>query len=190
MAARRAVSAARRIRTASTDELSAEAFAEINALCEAAFRFPFAGVWERVGQGIHVLAESDGRLVAHAMIVDRRIYTGAELDTALDAAYVENVATLPDAQGQGHGTTVMHEAGRIIQEEYEVGALGTRDQAFYRALGWVVWAGPTFVRTPDGERIRTVGADGEVMVLRTARTPLGIALEEPIAIDWRPGEPW
>ncbi len=190
MAARRAVSAGRRIRPASTEQLSAEDFARINALCEAAFRFPFAGVWERVGQGLHVTAEAEGGLVAHAMIVDRRIYTGAELDTTLDAAYVENVATRPDAQGRGHGTAVMHEVGRIIQEEYGIGALGTRDQAFYRGLGWVVWAGPTFVRTPDGERIRTVGADGEVMVLRTARTPLGIALEEPIAIDWRAGEPW
>jgi aminoglycoside 2'-N-acetyltransferase I len=85
---------------------------------------------------------------------------------------------------------VMQEVGRIIQEEYEIGALGTRDQSFYRGLGWVAWNGPTFVRTPDGERIRTAGADGEVMVLRTARTPPGIALEEPIAIDWRAGEPW
>lgn len=184
------MSASRRVRTTSTDQLSAEEFAEINALCEAAFRFPFAGVWERVGQGIHILAESDGRLVAHAMLVDRRIFTGPELDTTLDAAYVENVATRPDAQGLGHGSSVMAEAGRIIQEEYEIGALGTRDQAFYRSLGWVVWAGPTFVRTPDGERIRTGGVDGEVMVLRTARTPLGIALEEPIAVEWRPGEPW
>ena len=184
------MSASRRVRTTSTDQLSAEEFAEINALCEAAFRFPFAGVWERVGQGIHVIAESDGRVVAHAMLVDRRIFTGPELDTTLDAAYVENVATRPDAQGLGHGSAVMVEAGRIIEEEYEIGALGTRDQAFYRSLGWVVWAGPTFVRTPDGERIRTGGVDGEVMVLRTARTPLGIALEEPIAIDWRAGEPW
>lgn len=184
------MSASRRIRTTSTDQLSAEEFAEINALCEAAFRFPFAGVWERVGQGIHVLAQADGDLVAHAMIVDRRIFTGPEFEMTLDAAYVENVATRPDVQERGHGSAVMAEAGRIIQEEYEIGALGTRDQAFYRSLGWVVWAGPTFVRTPDGERIRTGGVDGEVMVLRTPRTPLGIALEGPIAIDWRPGEPW
>jgi len=60
----------------------------------------------------------------------------------------------------------------------------------YRGLGWIVWAGPTFVRTPDGERIRTGGADGEVMVLRTPRTPSGISVDGPIAIDWRPGEPW
>lgn len=190
MAARLAVSASRRLRVVSTDELSGDEFAEINTLCEAAFGFPFAAVWERVGQGIHVTAQSDGGLVAHAMILDRRIFTGAEVDTTLDAAYVENVATRPDAQGQGHGTAVMAEVGRIIQEEYEIGALGTRDQAFYRPLGWVVWAGPTFVRTPDGERIRTGGADGEVMVLRTPRTPLGLTLEEPIAVDWRPGEPW
>jgi aminoglycoside 2'-N-acetyltransferase I len=184
------VSVSRRLHTTSTDQLSPDEFAEINALCEAAFRFPFAGVWERVGQGIHVLARSNGGLVAHAMIVDRRIFAGPDLDVTLDAAYVENVATRPDVQGRGHGSAVMTEAGRIIQEEYEIGALGTRDQSFYRELGWVVWSGPTFVRTPDGERIRTGGVDGEVMVLRTPRTPLGIALEDAIAIDWRPGEPW
>lgn len=180
----------RRIRTASTDQLTPDRFAEIDTVCEAAFRFPFAKVWERVGHGLHVLAEVDGRVVSHAMIVDRRIYTGAELDTALDAAYVENVATLPDAQGLGHATAVMEEASRIVGEEYEIGALGTRDQSFYLRLGWAVWRGPTFVRTPDGERIRTAGADGEVMVLRTPRTPPGIAGDEPIAVDWRPGEPW
>lgn len=180
----------RRIQTASTDQLSAARFAEIDAVCEAAFGFPFARVWERVGQGIHIMAEVDGRVVAHAMLVDRRIYVGAELDTALDGAYVENVATLPDEQGGGHATAVMKEASRIIGEEYEIGALGTRDQQFYSRLGWIVWDGPAYVRTPDGERLRTAGSDGEVMVLRTDRTPVGIALTEPIAVDWRAGEPW
>lgn len=182
--------ARRRIHAVPTDELSAEVFAEIDAVCEAAFRFPFAQVWDRVGQGLHVIADVDHHVVSHAMIVDRRVYVGPELDTALDAAYIENVATDPDAQGVGHGTAVMSEVGRIVGEEYAIGVLGTRDQDFYRRLGWVSWAGPTFVRTPDGERIRTAGADGEVMVLRTPRTPAGIGLDEPIAIDWRVGEPW
>ncbi len=184
------MSVERRVQTASTDQLSAERFAEIDALCESAFGFPFAQVWERVGQGIHVTAEVGGRIVAHAMLVDRRIYIGVELDTALDAAYIENVATHPEAQGRGHATAVMDEVGRIVREEYEIGALGTRDQGFYRRLGWSVWGGATHVRTPDGERLRTPGSDGEVMVLPTPRTPPGISFEEPIAIDWRPGQPW
>ncbi len=184
------MSDARRVQTASTDQLTAERFAEIDALCAAAFGFPFASVWERVGQGIHVTADVDGRVVAHAMLVDRRVYIGPELDTALDAAYVENVATAPGARGQGHGTAVMEAASRIIGEEYAIGALGTRDQPFYARLGWIVWAGPTFVRTPDGERLRTLEADGEVMVLRTPRTPPGIELGAPIAVDWRAGTPW
>lgn len=182
--------ARRVVRAVTTDELSAERFAEISALCEAAFGFPFADVWIRVGQGIHVTAEIDGRLVSHAMIVDRRLYVGAELDTALDAAYLENVATAPDVQRGGHGSAVVAEAGRIVGEEYEIGALTTRDADFYRRLGWEGWTGPAFVRTPDGERIRSAGVDGEVMVLRTRRTPPLTGLHEPIAIDWRPGEPW
>jgi GNAT superfamily N-acetyltransferase len=181
---------ARRVRTASTDQLSTERFAEIDALCAEAFGFSFERVWERVGQGIHVTADVGRQVVAHAMIVDRHVYIGAEPDTALDAAYVENVATLPEAQGQGHATAVMEEVARIIGEEYEIGALGTRDQSFYTRLGWAVWGGQTSVRTPDGERLRTPGSDGEVMVLRTPRTPPSIAPDEPIAIEWRPGEPW
>ena len=180
----------RRLRTTTTEELAQTEMAAVNELCEAAFGFSFAKVWERVGQGLHVMAEVDGRLVSHAMIVDRRLYIGPELDTALDAGYIENVATRPEAQSEGHATAVMLEAGRIVGEEYEIGALATRDAPFYRRLGWIGWTGPAFVRTPDGERVRTPGVDGEVMVLRTPRTPLRSSLEEPIAIDWRPGEAW
>jgi GNAT superfamily N-acetyltransferase len=179
-----------RLRTAQTDELEPERFDELTRLCEAAFEEPFGPVWDRVGPGLHVMAEMDGRVVAHAMIVDRPIHVG-DLDApeALDAGYVENVATAPSAQGNGYGAAVMREIGRIIGEEYALGALATGRNAFYERFGWETWRGPSWVRMPDGERVRTPDEDGEIMVLRTARTA-DLRLDQPIAIDWRPEEPW
>ena len=179
-----------RLRTAQTEELGTERLDELTRLCEAAFQEPFADAWERVGHGLHVMAEADGRVVSHAMIVDRRIYLGHEMDVALDAGYVEHVATHPDAQGAGHGASVMREIGRIIGEQYELGALATGTNAFYERLGWETWTGPTGLRTADGERVRTADEDGHVMVLRTAGTPDDLDLDAPIAVDWRAEEPW
>lgn len=179
-----------RLRVAQTEEIEQETFASLTALCEAAFEEPFAPVWERVGPGIHVFLEGDGRHLAHAMIVDRRLFVGHEGDLALDVGYVENVATRPDLQGRGHATRVMREIGRIIGEEYVLGALGTGHNGFYERLGWQTWRGPTFVRMLDGQRIRSADEDGDVMVLPTSRTPPDLDLDGPIAVDWRPEEPW
>lgn len=179
-----------RVRTAPSDELSPERFEELTRLCEAAFEEPFASAWEQVGPGLHVLGELQGRVVAHAMIVDRRIYTGHEADIALDVGYVEHVATLPELQGHGHGAAVMREIGRIIRDEYALGALATGSNAFYERLGWETWLGPTSVRMPDGERVRSADEDGDVMILRTPRAPVDLDLHAPIAIDWRADEPW
>jgi aminoglycoside 2'-N-acetyltransferase I len=180
----------RRLRTAQTDELDPDQLAELTALCEAAFEEPFASVWERVGPGLHVMAEVGGKVVAHAMIIDRRLYVGHEFDTAIDAGYVENVATLPAMQGGGHGAATMRRISEIIGEEYALGALATGSNAFYEKLGWETWRGPTWIRMPDGERVRSARDDGHVMVLRTPRTPASLDLSGPISVDWRPEEPW
>lgn len=181
---------ATRLHVAQTEEIEPETFEQLTTLCEAAFEEPFAPVWERVGPGIHVFLEAGGRLVAHAMIVDRRLFIGHEGDLALDVGYVENVATQPDLWGQGHGTGVMREIGRIIGDEYVLGALGTGQNGFYERLGWETWRGPTFVRMLDGQRIRSADEDGDVMVLRTPRTPPDLDLDGPVAVDWRPEQPW
>ena len=181
---------ATRVRVAQTDELGPDALSELTALCEAAFRLPFAAVWERVGPGIHVIVEADGRAAAHAMIVDRRVFLGHEADLALDVGYVENVATLPELQGRGHGARAMDEIGRIVGEEYALGALATTSNPFYLGLGWETWEGPTSVRMPDGERVRSPRQDGNIMFLRTPRSPADLDPRGPIAVDWRAGEPW
>jgi aminoglycoside 2'-N-acetyltransferase I len=180
----------RRLVALSTEEIEPDLFADLTALCEAAFDEPFAPVWERIGPGVHVIAMAGSRVTAHAIIVDRRIYLGHEPDQALDVGYVENVATWPELQGQGHATAVMREIGRIIGEEYALGALATGSNGFYARLGWETWQGPTFVRMLDGQRVRSAEEDGAVMILRTPRTPTGLDVNGPIAVDWRPEEPW
>ena len=181
---------AARLRSAQTEDLEPDQLAELTRLCEAAFGEPFAAMWERVGPGLHVMAEAGGAVVAHAMIVDRQIFLGHESDIALDVGYVEHVATLPEAQGAGHGSAVMAEIGRIIGDEYALGALATGSNAFYEKHGWETWIGSTSVRMADGERVRSPAQDGHVMVLRTPRSPADLDLDAPIAIDWRPEEPW
>lgn len=179
-----------RIRSVQSDELYPGQQAALIALCGAAFGVPFGPIWERVGPGLHVLAEAAGRPVAHAVIVDRRLYLEHETDVSLDAGYVENVATRPDQQRRGAASAVMAEVGRIIREEYALGALATTRNGFYARLGWETWAGPAWVRMADGQRVRSAGHDGQIMVLRTPRAPATLDISAPIAVDWRPGEPW
>jgi len=179
-----------RLRIVQTEEIEPDTFVWLTSLCEAAFEEPFAPVWERVGPGIHVFVEGVGRALAHAMLIDRRLYIGHEGDLALDVGYVEVVATQPDLHGQGHGTRVMREINRIIGDEYVLGALATGSNGFYARLGWETWRGPTHVHMADGQRIRSADQDGSVMVLRTPRTPAGLDLSGPIAVDWRSEEPW
>lgn len=99
----------------------------------------------------------------------------AELTALCEAAFEESFASAWE---------------QIIGEEYTLGALGTGSNAFYERLDWETWAGPTSVRMPDGERVRSADQDGHVMVLRTLRTPDDLRLDEPISVDWRPGGPW
>lgn len=179
-----------RLRVLSSEEIEPQLLDELTRLCEAAFDEPFGSVWERIGPGIHVIASSGGRVTAHAMVIDRNIYLGHEPDLALDAGYVENVATWPELQGQGHATAAMREIGRLIADDYAIGALATGSKGFYARLGWETWRGPTYVRMLDGQRVRSAGEDGDVMVLRTPRTPAGLDITGPIAVDWRPEEPW
>jgi aminoglycoside 2'-N-acetyltransferase I len=111
---------------------------------------------------------------------------GRELRTG----YVEGVATRGDRRGRGLATLVMQEAGRVIERDYELGALadGTGIPGFYQRLGWETWQGPTFAAGPEG-RVRTAEEDGNVLVLRTPATG---ALDPTASLtcDWRAGDVW
>ena len=180
--------ALRRVRTA---DLTAAEIDAIRALLWAAFPPGDEGFtehdWEHGLGGLHVLLESvpDGRIVAHAAVVERELHVGGR---PLQTGYVEAVATDPDRQAQGFGTALMRDVGRSILETYQLGALGTGRHRFYERLGWRVWRGPTYVRLPDGDR-RTPDEDGDILVLLTPRTPR-IDLTARISCDWRSGDVW
>jgi aminoglycoside 2'-N-acetyltransferase I len=75
-----------------------------------------------------------------------------------------------------------------IDEQFELGVLGTGRHAFYERLGWMTWRGQAFVRTPDGSR-RTPDEEGFILVRRTPSTPR-LDLGGSISCDWRPGDVW
>jgi aminoglycoside 2'-N-acetyltransferase I len=175
------------IRVVPSGALSTVEWSALTDLCVAAFNEDWDGYWESIGPGVHVIAEQAGRgIVAHAAIVDRLLYPG---DATLLAGYVEGVAVAPDRQRQGLGTQVMEVIDSMIEEGYELGALGTGSHGFYEQLGWVVWRGPTWIRERDGRLLRSPDEDGDIMIRMTPTTP-GLDLSLPIAVDWRPGEVW
>jgi aminoglycoside 2'-N-acetyltransferase I len=141
--------------------------------------------WQHAQGGVHVLVEDDGEIRSHASVVERDIEAAGHL---LDTGYVEAVATWPEHERRGYGSAAMREAARIIEERYELGALGTGEHAFYARLGWRRWRGPTFVRDDDG-LTRTPDEDGSVYVRTTARTP-PLDLTAEIVCDWREGDVW
>jgi aminoglycoside 2'-N-acetyltransferase I len=141
--------------------------------------------WAHAVGGLHFILEEAGAIVAHASVVERELHTGGH---RLATGYVEAVATLPIHQGRGHGTAVMREVGEYIDQTFQLGALGTGSHAFYERLGWVVWKGPTFVRTDSG-LTRTREEDGQILVRLTPTSP-ELDLSAPISCNWRPGDVW
>jgi aminoglycoside 2'-N-acetyltransferase I len=179
-----------RLRRLATDELTPGEISGIRSVLDAAFwddeeeRFSDDD-WDHAVGGMHVVLDVDGTIVAHGSVVERTL----EVDhRPIRAGYVEAVATAPGHQGRGHGTMVMRAIGDEIRARFELGALGTGSHGFYERLGWETWAGPSSVRTPDGER-RTRDEDGFIMILRTPSTP-PIDPGAPISCEWRPGDVW
>jgi aminoglycoside 2'-N-acetyltransferase I len=177
-----------RLREAETAELGAETLASIRRLMDAAFEGDFADEdLDHALGGRHWLIEAaDGRVVAHASVVERAIEVAG---VPLRTGYVEAVGTAPADQRRGLGTRVVAGASRFIRERYQLGCLGTGEWAFYERLGWERWQGSTFVRLPDGRVARTAEDDDGIMILRTPQTP-PLDLRAPISCEWRPGDAW
>jgi aminoglycoside 2'-N-acetyltransferase I len=177
------------LRRIATAELTATEIEAIRAVLWAAFGDdPEEAMtehdWQHALGGTHVVAEADGRIVAHASVVPRELHVAG---TPLRTGYVEAVAVEPGRQGSGIGTVVMREVAAIVGP-YEVGALGTAQHHFYERLGWRTWRGPSSVRTTSGDR-PTPDEDGYIMVLTTEGSP-PLDFDAPISCDWRAGDVW
>lgn len=157
---------------------------EILTVCRAAYQESLDGYLENIGPGVHLLGRVDDVLVSHAMFVERWLHreSGAPMRTA----YVELVATRPDAQRRGYAAGLMRMAAERITA-FDIGGLSPTNEAIYTRLGWETWRGPLLVRS--GTNV-VPSEDEGLMILRLPRTPLDLSLDEAISIEWRPGEIW
>ena len=174
------------VQTAHTADLDAATLRAARALLDAVFEGDMSDHdWEHALGGLHALVWQDGELVGHASVVQRRLIHGGR---ALRAGYVEGVAVSARRRGKGHGAAMMEVLERVIRGAYDLGALGSTDQAagFYAARGWRPWEGPTSALTPAGI-VRTQSDDGAIDVL-----PVAVALDVsgPLVCDWRDGDVW
>lgn len=174
------------LRLLRTDELTDADQAALRSMLDAAFRGRFDDHdWDHALGGWHALTHEDGRVVAHAAVVERVLEVG---DRSFRTGYVEAVATAPDRQGEGFGDRVASAVTRIVRESFELGGLSTAHHAFYERLGWERWQGPTYVRDGD-DMIRSEDEDDGVMVLRFGPSE-AIDLTAPIRCETRPGDDW
>ncbi|MFD8787144.1 GNAT family N-acetyltransferase [Kitasatospora sp. NPDC059599] len=172
--------------TAHTAELEHAVLTEARELLIGVFEGDMTvGDWEHALGGVHALLIEDGVLIGHASVVQRRMLHG---DRALRAGYVEGVGVRADRRGRGHGGALMDAVERVVRGAYEVGVLGSSDEAvpFYRRRGWQPWRGPLCAITPGGLR-PTPDEEGAVFVL-PGSAPLD--LDGRLACDWRDGDVW
>ena len=178
-----------RLRRLGTDELAPSELAELRALFDEAWHGDDGfddDDWTHALGGTHFLMEVDGTVRSHVSVAPRTLVTRGR---ALRTGYVEAVATREFDRGRGYASELMRVATDLIDERYELGALGTELFDFYVRFDWERWRGPTSVRTGDGE-VATPQEDGFVMVHRTPTTPRDLDLDAPISCDWRPGDAW
>ena len=179
-----------RLRRVSTPDLTPAETAAVRDLLAVAFgpdeddRFTDQD-WEHAVGGLHFVLDLGGEVLAHAAVVERDLHVDGR---PLRTGYVEAVATTPDRQGIGLGSLLMADVTSYIRETFEIGALGTGRHHFYERLGWLTWAGPSFVRTADGVQ-PTPEDDGYILVLPTPSSP-PLDRTGSISCDWRPGDVW
>ena len=174
------------LHAASSDTLTSSFLCDLRALLVTSFDGDFTDDdWDHALGGVHIWVSGLHGLISHASLVERTLVCSGQ---TLRVGYVEAVATLAVYRRNGHGTSVMRHIGDLIRERYALGALSTGTHAFYEPLGWERWRGQTFVDGPRGQE-RTPDDDGDVMILRTARSP-HLDLDGDIVCDWRLGDVW
>jgi aminoglycoside 2'-N-acetyltransferase I len=174
------------LRLVTTEQLTGVQLDAIRALIEEAFEGTFDDHdWDHTVGGVHVSVVDDDVIVAHGAVVERTLVAG---DRQLRSGYVEGVATARSHRRRGLGTKVMKRVAKVIQADFELGALSTGVQDFYELLGWERWRGPTYVDTPSG-RVRTEDEDDGILVLRTAATR-DLDATVSLTCDWRQGDVW
>lgn len=158
---------------------------DVIALCSDVFNLDYRYYMNLCPDRVHVLAYADGRLVGHALWLDRRMRIGG--GPRQIAAYIEGVATQPDYRGRGIGSAMMRRVAEEIAG-YDFGALSPARPAWYERLGWVRWRGPLLIER-DGVIEETTDPDELVLIYRTPHTG-ELDLTATLTGEWRSFEPW
>jgi GNAT superfamily N-acetyltransferase len=164
-------------------DLRAETRTALLAVCEAAYGEPMRAYLEDIGPGEHLLGLEDGMPVSHLMWVTRCLEP--EGMAQLRTAYVELVATAPDARGRGYATRLLESVPGLVGD-YDLAALSPATERLYTRLGWRYWRGPLSIRSDSG---LVPTPDEQIMYLRLPRTP-PLDDTQPLSAEWRPGEVW
>ncbi len=174
-----------RLQVAHTSVLDPATLARARELLDDVFDDLTDDDWEHALGGVHALVFEGAELVAHGSVVQRRLLHGGR---ALRTGYVEGVGVRADRRRRGHGAEVMRALERVVRNAYDLGALGSSDEAldFYPRLGWVPWQGRTFALTPQGVQRTEDEDDGVFVLAHTA--PLD--LDGDLTCDWRDGDVW
>jgi aminoglycoside 2'-N-acetyltransferase I len=135
--------------------------------------------------GWHFLAYRNEQLTSHALVTTRRLQP--EGHPLLKTAYIDAVATLPEYQGRGYGSTLMSQLAKNVDDEYSIACLETERESFYERLGWQTWRGPLAGRNEQG-LVPTPEQYG-IMVLQLSKTPL-LDFESMLTIECQPGRIW
>jgi aminoglycoside 2'-N-acetyltransferase I len=173
------------VHTAHTADLDVATLGAARALLYDVFDDMTDDDWEHCLGGVHALVWEGAELIGHASVIQRRLLHGGR---ALRTGYVEGVGVRADRRGRGHGAAMMLALERVVRAAYDLGALGSTDEAlgFYAARGWKLWQGPSWALTPTGIE-RTEDADGAIYVL-PLHVPLDLSGE--LTCDWRDGDVW
>jgi aminoglycoside 2'-N-acetyltransferase I len=170
-----------------TEELEADPRDAIINLCVLAHQEEdFKNLFSYVPSGgWHFLGFQEEGLVSHALVTTRWLQPQGH--PLLKTAYIDAVATLPIAQGRGHGSTLMRHLASSIESEYTIGCLETEVAGFYQPLGWELWRGPLAGRSEQG-LIPTPEQKG-IMVLRLSQTP-ALNLDSTLTIECQAERIW
>jgi aminoglycoside 2'-N-acetyltransferase I len=169
-----------------TADLDGTALKRVHDMVSEAFAGNFTEFdWEHALGGMHALVWSHGEIIAHASVVQRRLFYR---DSALRCGYVEGVAVREDCRGQGLVHALLDGVEQVMRGAYQLGALSSSALArgLYAKRGWLPWLGPTSVLTPTGPA-RTPDDDGTIFVLPVV-TEVDTSAE--LTCDWRAGDVW
>ena len=145
--------------------LTAAVATAVRELCDAAYGEASDSLFAALGPGDHLLGRVGGTLTSHLMWVTRWLEPRGL--PPLRTAYVEMVATAPQARGRGYATTLLERFPPLVAD-CELAALAPATEGLYTRLGWRFWRGPLSSRR-EGDLESTPGE--RVMILALPRTP-------------------